>query len=133
MLLVDVKNTQLEINFISGKIPDVMAAVVQKSLAPLEKRNTAKKTAVQNLRPAKRHLDRIETERIYRVIQDGNRYINEIYPLTCLLKKDHFIFIITDVELRDLLFKHQALVKQFQETDELIVEKIQNSFREILR
>lgn len=110
-----------------------MAVVVQKSLAPLEKRNTAKKTAVQNLRPAKRHLDRIETERIYRVIQDGSRYVNEIYPLICLLRKDHFIFMITDVELRDLLFKHQALVKQFQETNELIAEKIQYSFREILR
>ena len=87
----------------------------------------------QNLRPATRHLDRIEAERIYRVIQDGSRYINEIYPLICLLKKDHFIFMITDVGLRDLLFKHQALVKQFEETDKLTVEKIQNSFRKILK
>ena len=133
MLLVDVKNSQLEINSISGKKLVVMAALVQKSLASLQKRNTSKKTGVQNLRPAKRHLDRIETERIYRVIQDGSRYINEIYPLICLLKKDHFIFMITDVELRDLLFKHQALVKQFEETDKLTVEKIQSSFRKILK
>jgi len=62
----------------------------------------------------KRNLDRIETERIYRVIQVACKNIIEAKCLCEIIKNDALIFLVTDLELRNLLFSHQIIMRKFE-------------------
>jgi hypothetical protein len=85
---------------------------------------------VVNLQPLKRKLDRIETERIYRVTQRCLRDLCQVETLLWLIKDDLNLFRITDAELRQLVLNHQNIVIQTDEYDE---HSLRKSTQAILR
>ena len=70
-----------------------------------------------SLNPIKRKLDRIETERVYRVVQRCSRNILQVKLLSWLIEDDSRLFLITDEELRRLVLNHQHLVRTSAEID----------------
>lgn len=86
---------------------------------------------VANLEPLKRKLDRIETERIYRIIQCAVSNIRQAKLVSWFLEDDANIFRVTDEDLRQLLLRHQH-VAGTRLPDEG-KQKIENSLKFILR
>ena len=74
--------------------------------------NKKKKNICVNLQPLKRNFDRIETERIYRVIEDVVYKVSETRALYEIIDDDAKIFAIRNQQLRDLILYHQRLLQQ---------------------
>lgn len=86
-----------------------------------------------SLQPIKRNLPRIETERIYRVLQNTTRVFEECQVLMSVIKDDTKLFSITDNELRDLVLKQQDLVQEFESGNESIQDEMIDSLKDIFR
>ena len=91
---------------------------------------TARSIYISNLNPIKRKLDRIETERVFRVIQRCARKIGQLKLLSWFIEDDSRLFRITDEELRRLVLNHQQLSKSSMNDD---VDLLKASTRAILR
>ena len=92
-----------------------------------------KSLPIVSLQPLKRKLDKIETERIHRIIKDGVEKIKYLIAVTHIIVDDSKIFSISDSELRFLLLKHQSLLKKYNIGDSQSHIDVQNSAKEILR
>ena len=122
---------------------------MQASWAPMSAPPTAssqqrQRIRVANLHPIKRKLDRIETERIYRVLQTVLRHVEQVQALEWLIEDDSHMFRITDHELRQLVMNHQFFARplsqpqdgnQQKDQDVTIIDeqKLKESTRLILR
>lgn len=100
-------------------------------LTKVNSKNDCKPLA--NLEPIRRSLYRIDTERIYRVIQDVISRFEEWDLLRTILSDDKLIFSISDEELRNLLLQQQDLITQLEAGKSDVVDEIMNSLKDIFR
>ena len=115
-----------------GKRLVIMAASMTNLSIGSQKPLPAIRNPSARLKPIKRRFDRIETERVYRVIEDGMMKHEEQKSLLSIISDDKKLFSLRDAELRDLVLKHQHLVHQFN-LDESRAVDVKNSLKNILR
>lgn len=101
---------------------------------PTTQKDRRESLQVANLQPLKRKLDKIETERIYRISQSVVSNIKQVQLISWFLENDSNIFRVTDEELRQLLLYHQHIGEtNFIENNEIGKQKLQKSLKSILR
>jgi len=113
------------------------------SAPPTASSQQRQRRTMATLQPIKRKLDRIETERIYRVLQTVLRHIDQVKALNWLIEDDSHLFRVTNHELRQLILKHQSFARSLSSSNEdgednqieieSNVQKIKDSTRLILR
>ena len=113
------------------------------SAPPTASSQQRQRRTIANLQPIKRKLDRIETERIYRVLQTVLRHIDQVQALNWLIEDDSHLFRVTDHELRQLILNHQSFARILSSFDddgdkkeidmEADEQRIKDSTRLILR
>ena len=91
--------------------------------------STPRSMYITNLNPIKRKLDRIETERVYRVVQRCSRNFLRVKFLSLLIEDDSRLFRITDEKLRGLVLTHQQLAKSSNVKIDLLKESTKSIIR----
>jgi len=111
----------------------VMMATSKEFITNISKLNTNICKPFTNLQPIKRNLYRIETERIYRVIEKGVKKLEEWQILMSIVEDDKKLFSISDIGLRDLALKQQYLIEQFLSGSDEVEDVMVSLFKEIFR
>ena len=91
--------------------------------------STPRSMYITNLNPIKRKLDRIETERVYRVVQRCSCNFLQVKFLSLLIEDDARLFRITDEELRGLVLNHQQLAGSSNVEIDLLKESTKSIIR----
>lgn len=84
-------------------------------------------TKADSLKPlavGKRKIDQIESEFIYRVVKTFAERVREIEALTEIIWKDKYIWTIRNIEVRDAIFRHQALLKKHRKAQQAAADPI---------
>ena len=70
-----------------------------------------RQNSLQALQPAKRQIERIESQCIYRVIVQANTRLRELKAVLLAMQDEYDLSIVTDVEIRNLLQRHLMVIK----------------------